>query len=130
MVAVFGITGAGKSSTCNTMVGGRERAFEQSSSIMSVTKAVSFANSGPAALATVAAKAAVAVAACFTLLHIAVALAACSMPTIRPASGSTAIVVTRLSDVAGPVKIARRVPAWQRPATSHPMRPRPHAIYV
>ena len=41
-VAVFGITGGGKSSTCNTMIGSRERLFEQSSTIMSVTKAVSY----------------------------------------------------------------------------------------
>jgi hypothetical protein len=42
VVAVFGITGAGKSSTCNTMIGSRERLFEQSTSIMSITKAVSY----------------------------------------------------------------------------------------
>ena len=42
VVAVFGITGGGKSSTCNTMIGSRERLFEHSSAIMSVTKAVSY----------------------------------------------------------------------------------------
>ena len=41
VVAVFGITGSGKSSTCNTMIGSRERLFEHSSAIMSITKAVS-----------------------------------------------------------------------------------------
>ena len=41
VVAVFGITGGGKSSTCNTLIGSRERPFEQSTSIFSVTKAVS-----------------------------------------------------------------------------------------
>jgi len=42
VVAVFGVTGSGKSSTCNTLVGGRERNFEQSSTLLSVTKAVSY----------------------------------------------------------------------------------------
>eukprot|EP00288_Rhodomonas_lens_P013745 CAMPEP_0177707020 /NCGR_PEP_ID=MMETSP0484_2-20121128/9530_1 /TAXON_ID=354590 /ORGANISM="Rhodomonas lens, Strain RHODO" /LENGTH=323 /DNA_ID=CAMNT_0019218509 /DNA_START=40 /DNA_END=1008 /DNA_ORIENTATION=- len=42
VVAVFGITGGGKSSTCNTMIGGRERHFQQSKSIMSITRAVSY----------------------------------------------------------------------------------------
>lgn len=42
VVAVFGITGSGKSSTCNTMIGSRERLFEHSSAIMSITKAVSY----------------------------------------------------------------------------------------
>lgn len=42
VVAIFDVTGSGKSSTCNIMIGGRERHFEQNSTYLSVTKAVSY----------------------------------------------------------------------------------------